>query len=173
MFHIKAPVLLITTAEPKDIKLFFFTSVIVFVWAHRFSICCYLVLYRALHQLPVFFLISFYSILFSVQLCRKVVISSLSTYIHTQERYDSTWNILCVLFLLVQVCLHVCGYQGGGCKAQMLTLSSAWIGRWQMALRGACDTGVSEQAGEHMKGGLCRHVASGCQQGCDEVRPVA
>lgn len=67
----------------------------------------------------------------------------------------------------------MCGYQGGGCKAQMLTLSSAWIGRWQMALWGACDTGVSEQAGEHMKGRLCRHVASGCQQGCDEVRPVA
>lgn len=100
MFHIKAPVLLITTAEPKNIKLFFFTSVIVFVWAHRFSICCYLVLYSALHQPPVFFLISFYSILFSVQLCRKVVISSLSTYIHTQERYDSTWNILCVLFFV-------------------------------------------------------------------------
>lgn len=42
-----------------------------------------------------------------------------------------------------------------------------------MALWGACDTGVSEPAGEHMKGRLCRHVASGCQQGCDEVRPVA
>lgn len=43
---------------------------------------------------------------------------------------------------------------------------------WAVA-DGACDTGVSEQAGEHMKGRLCRHVASGCQQGCDEVRPVA
>ena len=46
-------------------------------------------------------------------------------------------------------------------------------GRWQMALWGACDTGVSEPAGEHMKGRLCRRAASGRQQGCDEVRLVA
>lgn len=46
-------------------------------------------------------------------------------------------------------------------------------GRWQMALWGACNTGVSKPAGEHMKGRLCRHAASERQQGCDEVRPVA
>ncbi|TNN80229.1 hypothetical protein EYF80_009554 [Liparis tanakae] len=62
---------------------------------------------------------------------------------------------------------------GGGRKAEMLTLSSAWRGggRWRF---GALATPVfSEPTGKHMKGGLCRHVTSGCQQGCDEVRLVA
>ncbi len=69
--------------------------------------------------------------------------------------------------------VSVCLYPGGGRKAEMLTLSSAWRGGGRWRFGAACDTGVSESTGEHMKGRLCRHAASGCQQGCDEVRPVA
>ncbi|KAM7403137.1 hypothetical protein PAMA_003857 [Pampus argenteus] len=39
--------------------------------------------------------------------------------------------------------------------ANFIICSEGW---WQMALRGACDTGVSEPAGDHMKDGLCRAV---------------
>lgn len=173
MFHIKAPVLLITTAEPKNIKLFFFYVCNRFRMGSQIQ---YLLLFGIIPRppsascfLPDFILFNF---VFSPTLQKSG--HFLSQHIYTYRRDMIVPGTYCVsFFLLVQVCLHVCGYQGGGCKAQMLTLSSAWIGRWQMALRGACDTGVSEQAGEHMKGRLCRHVASGCQQGCDEVRPVA
>lgn len=42
-----------------------------------------------------------------------------------------------------------------------------------MALLGGCDTAVSELAGEHVRGRLCRQAADECQRGRDEVRPVA
>lgn len=43
----------------------------------------------------------------------------------------------------------------------------------QTMLQGVCRTDVSNQAREHIKGTLCLCAPNACQQGCDEVRPVA
>lgn len=90
--------------------------------------------------------------------------------------YVNTWeHTVCCMCLCrcVYICVCLSPYPGGGCKAEMLTLSSARKGGGRWRFGALAKTGVSKPAGEHMKGRLCRHAASERQQGCDEVRPVA
>lgn len=90
--------------------------------------------------------------------------------------YANTLNIqcaVCVFCVGLCPCASVCPYPRGGRKAEILTLSSAWRGGGRWRFEALATPVFLCRLGSTWKAGFCRHAASGCQQGCDEVRPVA